>query len=85
MQKESEILPKVKTCIKPIIDVKGILYGDSGYSTLDVVRYLVSIGMDYIGMINSAWLRIDKPKKMEIGELYVVQPAENHPYTRVIS
>ena len=43
-------------CIKPIIDVKGILYGDSGYSTLDVVRYLVNIGMDYIGMINSAWL-----------------------------
>ena len=61
------------------------MYGDSGYSTLDVVRYLDSIGMDYIGMINSAWLRIDKPKKMEIVELYVVQPAEYHPYTRVIS
>ena len=85
MQQESGILLRVKTCIKPIIDVNGILYGDSGYSTLDVVRYLVSIGMDYIGMINSAWLRIDKPKKMEVVQLYVVGPSENNPYTRVIS
>ena len=36
-------------------------------------------------MVIDIWLQIDKPKKMEIGELYVVQPAENHPYTRVIS
>ena len=63
----------------------GILYGDSGYSTLEVVNYLVSIGMDYIGMINSVLLQIDRPNKMEIGELYVVGPSENNPYTRVIS